>query len=372
MLANCNILVFIIVFMSFEIHLNNIIMKKTAFSLLFLFAAIVGLAQSADKIPYLTKSLSGEKIQNVEASTSGGSISVTGVSQSEAKIDVIITGNGNSWNNISKEEIKKRLDEDYELTIETNNGRLTAKAKRKNRDNDDWKKSLNISFRIYVPQSVSTTLSTSGGSISLKSLAGTQDFTTSGGSLHVEGLSGKIKGRTSGGSITLLDSKDNIDLNTSGGSITATNCTGDLRLGTSGGSLHLQKLKGTIDANTSGGSVHGEQIDGDLSAHTSGGNVNLSDISGNLETSTSGGNIDVELVNPGKNVRITNSSGNIDITLPKDKAMNLDLHGERVKVDRLDHFSGDTDEHSIVGTLNGGGGKVYANAGSGRVYVTLK
>jgi len=347
-------------------------MKKAAFSLFFLLAAIVGLAQSADKEPYLTKSLSGEKIQNVEASTSGGSISVTGVSQAEAKIDVIITGNGNNWNNISKDEIKKRLDEDYDLTIEAKDGKLTAKAKRKNRDNDDWKRSLNISFRIYVPQVVSTNLATSGGSISLKSLTGTQDFTTSGGSLNVDGLSGKIKGRTSGGSITLRDSKDNIDLNTSGGSITAENCSGNLRLGTSGGSLHLAKLKGTIDANTSGGSVHGDEIDGDLSAHTSGGNVDLKDISGNLETSTSGGNIDVELVNPGKSVRITNSSGSIDLTLPKSKGMNLDLHGDRVKVDRLDHFSGDTDEHSIVGTLNGGGGRVYANAGSGRVYVTLK
>jgi len=344
-------------------------MKKAAVSLVLLGLGLFVKAQN-DKEPYMTKSLSSAAIKNVEASTSGGSISVSG--GQEARIDVYITGNGNNWNNISKDEIKKRLDEDYDLTIDAKDGKLTAKAKRKNRDNDDWRRSLNISFKIYVPQNVSTILSTSGGSISLKSLNGTQDFTTSGGSLHVEGLTGKVKGRTSGGSITLKDSKDNIDLNTSGGSIEAENCSGNLRLGTSGGSLRLEKLKGTIDANTSGGSVHGSEIDGDLSAHTSGGNIDLKDIAGNLETSTSGGNIDVELVRVDKSIRITNSSGSIDLTLPKDKGMNLDLHGERVKVDKLDKFSGDTDEHSIVGQLNGGGGRVYANAGSGRVYVTMR
>jgi hypothetical protein len=346
-------------------------MKKAAISLFFFLVGFSVMAQN-DKEPYMTKTFAGVKVQNVEAQTSGGSISVNGNSQGDPKIDVIITGNGNSWNNISKDEIQKRLAEDYDLTIEAKDGKLTAKAKRKDRNNDDWKKSLNISFKIYVSQNVSTNLSTSGGSISIKSLNGTQDFTTSGGSLNVEGVSGKVKGRTSGGSITLKDSKDNIDLNTSGGSINAENCSGNLRLGTSGGSLHLEKLKGTIDANTSGGSVHGVGIDGDLSAHTSGGNVDLKDIAGNLETSTSGGNIDVELLRVDKSIRITNSSGSIDITLPKDKGMNLDLHGERVKVDKLDHFSGDTDEHSIVGQLNGGGGRVYANAGSGRVYVTMK
>src|SRR5947208_365520 len=84
---------------------------------------------------------------------------------------------------------------------------------------------------------------TSGGNISLTSLAGTQDFTTSGGNLNIDHLTGHIKGRTSGGNITLSDLKDDIDLSTSGGNINAGNANGDIRLSTSGGSLTLRELQ---------------------------------------------------------------------------------------------------------------------------------
>src|ERR1051325_10229353 len=177
-------------------------MKKHILFFLLL-ASTVAVKAQFDKEPYITKSLSNQNIQNVKVETSGGSITVGGVT-ADAKIEVYVTGN-NGLNTLSKDEIQKRLEENYELKVSVDGNTLIAYAKQKH-DNMDWKRSLNISFKVYVPKNVSTDLSTSGGSISLNDLSGTQKFRTSGGSLHVDDVTGKIDGGTSGGSIHLSNS----------------------------------------------------------------------------------------------------------------------------------------------------------------------
>lgn len=342
-------------------------MKKCSFLFFILVAFVVASAQDS-KEPYMTKSLSGESIKQVEARTSGGSITVAGGNESNARIEVFVEANNNQ--KLSKEEIKQRLDELYNLDISTAGGKLSAIAKSKEQIRD-WKKALSIAFRIYVPSNVSTDLSTSGGSIHLSDLSGSQKFSTSGGSLHLDKLSGKVDGSTSGGSIHLEDSKDEIDLRTSGGSIEAKNCSGNLKLATSGGSLDLNNLKGNINATTSGGGVHGDNIDGELAAHTSGGSVHLANLTCSLETSTSGGNIDVSFNSLGKYVKINNSAGNVALSIPKNKGLDLDLSGEIANTS-FDNFSGKIDDRTVRGKLNGGGVPVTVDANSGRIRLELK
>ncbi|HTS43443.1 MAG TPA: DUF4097 family beta strand repeat-containing protein [Puia sp.] len=343
-------------------------MKKQLIITMITLLAIGASAQHGT--PYLTKSLASESVKEVEASTQGGSISVSGVAVADTKVEVYISGNGRVFD-LSKDEIKKRLDEEYDLNISVSGGKLTAIAKTKDK-NMNWNHALNISFKIYVPQNTSTDLSTSGGSISLLNLSGTQDFRTSGGSLTVEKVTGKVNGETSGGSIDVSDSKDDIDLRTSGGSIEATNCMGKIKLNTSGGSLTLKQLKGNIRATTSGGSVNGRTIDGELEARTSGGNVSLDDLSCSLETSTSGGNIDVEIKELREYVRIDNSSGHVDLQVPKDKGLDLKLSAEKIKTDPLNNFSGTMEENKLRGKLNGGGVPIDIDAGSGRISLTFR
>ncbi|WP_153797363.1 DUF4097 family beta strand repeat-containing protein [Foetidibacter luteolus] len=340
----------------------------------FLFAAIALMsvslkAQSTNEEPYLTKSLANQTVSNVKVETSGGSISVSGVATGEARLEMYVRGN-NGNDKLSKEEIKERLEEYYDVNINFSGNKLSAIAKNKH-SNMNWKKSLSISFRIYVPKNVSTNLATSGGSIKLLNLSGTQEFATSGGSLHVDGVSGKIDGATSGGSIKVLNSQDDIELATSGGSIEASDCKGTLKLATSGGSLKLNNLSGTIEAGTSGGSVSGGNISGKLSAHTSGGSIRLSDLACSLETATSGGHITVGIKQLGEYVKISNSGGNVDVTLPKDKGLDLALRGDKIKVSPMNNFSGSTDDDRIDGKLNGGGVPVSIKA-DGRVSITLE
>jgi hypothetical protein len=343
-------------------------MKKNVLLLLFVIAGLFSSAQKESQEPYLTKSLGGETIKNIEAVTSGGNISVTG-EKSNPRIEVFISANNNK-NTLSKEEIKQRLDELYDLDVSVNGNKLNAIVKNKVKITD-WKKSLTISFRIYVPETVSTDLTTSGGNINLDNLAGDQSFSTSGGNLNLSGLSGKLKGRTSGGNVNIKNSKDEMELTTSGGNITAGNCSGILKLTTSGGGLNLYELNGTTHASTSGGNVKGKNIQGELKAHTSGGNVSLDDLACSLESSTSGGNINVSFTALGKYIRLNNSAGNISLTVPKNKGMDLDLSGEISKT-QLENFDGKIDDNMVKGKLNGGGVPVRVDASSGRVKIELK
>jgi len=344
-------------------------MKKYILFLSLVCVAAAVKAQS-DKEPYITKSLSNQSIQNVKVETSGGSISVAGVSPGDAKIEVYVSGN-NGLGTLSKDEIQKRLEENYELKVSVDGNTLNAYARQKH-DNMNWKKGLNISFKVYAPKNVSTDLNTSGGSIRLSDLSGTQKFRTSGGSLNVDNVTGKVDGGTSGGSIHLSNSGSDIELRTSGGSIEAKNCKGKLDLETSGGSLDLNDLDGTIEASTSGGHINADNIKGELTANTSGGSIRMTNIAASLETSTSGGNINVEISTVGKYVKLNNSGGGIDLQLPANKGYDLDLRGNKVKVSPMNNFSGDTDDNSITGKINGGGTQVVARSGSGRVNVSFK
>lgn len=317
---------------------------------------------------YMTKSLSGENIKNVEVVTSGGNITVEDAGADQSKVEVYVrSGNGRR---LSREEIEERLEEDYDLEVAVSGAKLTAVAEPEG--NLNWRNSLSISFKIYLPGNVSSQLRTSGGSISLKGLSGDQDFATSGGSLHLDELTGSIIGKTSGGSIHVFNSGDLLDLRTSGGSIEAGNCSGDITLATSGGSIRLDRLDGSVSARTSGGGIHGTDIKGDLLAHTSGGSISLAQIAGGVDAKTSGGRIDVQIVELGEYVKIGTSGGGIDLSLPSGSGLNLDLEANRVHTGTLSNFKGSVEDDHIEGQLAGGGIPVEVKASAGSINLDWK
>jgi hypothetical protein len=345
-------------------------MKKYLLLLFIACQSTILLAQDWNKTPYETKSLSSDAIKDVYVETSGGSIAVSGAAGEVARVDVFVHGNNNQ--ELSKEDIKKRLDEDYRLEITVSNHELHVLAKRKHEGgiNWDWRKQLSISFKIYVPKNVDTHLGTSGGSIHLDNLSGNENFSTSGGSLHVEALNGLIKGETSGGSIDVSNSGSDINLETSGGSIHASNCHGKIKLETSGGSLHLEDLKGSINANTSGGSIQANSIEGELITGTSGGSVNLTKLACSLEASTSGGSMHVDMDQVGKYVKLDVSGGHVDLKLPANVGMNLNLSADKINSVSVKNFSGEWEKTHIKGSINGGGIPVNVDA-SGSLNLTF-
>lgn len=322
--------------------------------------------------PYLTKTFTASQIKNLKMRTSGGSLSVAGQTGSEAKLEVYIqqnNWNGRSKDQISKEEIAERLKE-YDLTIQQSGDSLIAIVKRK-RDNwsdDDWKRSLSISFKAYVPEKINTDVRTSGGSILMENLTGNIGFGTSGGSLKARKLGGVVRGKTSGGSIDVSNCKDDLELTTSGGSIHAENSEGNLNLRTSGGSMDLNGLKGNINARTSGGSIDANGLSGEMKLQTSGSSIHLRAIAGTLDASTSGGSIDAEVIELGKSLSLRTSAGSVTLRMPLDKGLDLDLRANKITAN-LNNFNGDTDDNRIKGALNGGGIPVRISVSSGNLYL---
>jgi DUF4097 and DUF4098 domain-containing protein YvlB len=327
--------------------------------------ATFALAQD-DKTPYMTKSLANDAINSVYVSTSAGGIKVSGTSGEAPRVEVYIRGNNN--HDLSKEEIEKKLKEDYEMTIDVSNHELKAVVKTRH-EFHDWNHGMSISFKIYVPQNVSTELTTSGGGIQLDHLHGKENFRTSGGGLDVADLTGEIHGTTSGGGIRVSDSGDQIDLTTSGGGIEAKECHGDIRLKTSGGGIVLRNLKGNIYAHTSGGGVDADNIEGELNTGSSGGGLRLHDMSCSLDATTSAGSVDADIKQVGKYVRLSTSAGNINLTLPAKQGLDLDLSGERVEQTEFHDFHGQFDKDHVKGSINGGGVSVDAHASSGHISV---
>ena len=343
-------------------------MKKKALLLLVWALAVTISTYAQSDSPYLTKTFSGRSLSNLRVETSGGSISVVGDQGSGVKVEMYI--HPNNWNGkstLSKEEIEERL-EDYIITIQEEGNTVIARAERKNKMNNDWKRSLSIAFKVYTPRTFATDLRTSGGSIQLASLTGEQHFTTSGGSIKATDLSGNIKGRTSGGSIEVAKCTQNIDLVTSGGSIRANDLEGKISLKTSGGSISLTSLNGDIVATTSGGGVRADGIQGALNTSTSGGSIKMSNLAASVKARTSAGSIEADFDRLGEYVSLSTSAGSVRVNMPLNKGLDLDLRGNKVSIP-LKNFDGRADKDRVQGSMNGGGIPVTLTASSGSVYV---
>jgi hypothetical protein len=338
-------------------------MKKLLTLTSLLLLSLAAFTQGKDA--YLTKTFKAADIKNVGVRTSGGGITLDGTSNSEATVLVFIKGNNGK--ELSRSEIEDKL-KDYELIVNLEVGTLKCIA-RAREDNMNWKKSLNIYFKITCPININTDLSTSGGGIALSDLRGNLKFRTSGGGLDLENLEGNIKGSTSGGGIKLVNCNNNVDVRTSGGGISAADCDGDINLSTSGGGIKLNKMQGTINARTSGGGITADYIDGQLLVSTSGGGINLNHISASVKAKTSGGSINANVDCMGDYLALSTAAGNINIDVPNDAGYDLSLSGNRVSASGFGNFNGSKSEKRMDGKVNGGGVEISAKAGSGNVTI---
>lgn len=338
-------------------------MKKLFTTTIIAFLAIATFAQ--DGKPYMVKTFNASAIENVGVRTSGGGITIEGTSDTQARVEVYIKGN--NWKDIDKEEIEDRL-QDYDLSVSLNGGTLACIAKNKE-SMSNWKSGLSISFKIYSPVNVNTDLSTSGGGIKMRNLAGNLKFRTSGGGLELEDLDGTIKGSTSGGGIDLVNCDNKVDVRTSGGGISAKECDGEINLSTSGGGISLANMNGYVKARTSGGGISADYLEGELQASTSGGGISLNHIRANVKASTSAGSINANIDEVGDFLDLSTTAGNITIDLPNNEGYDLDLSGNKVSMSGLNNFSGSKSEKRMDGKVNGGGMEITARASSGRVSI---
>jgi len=334
-------------------------MKNFVFTFILAASCLAVQAQHSESdYLYTTKSFRDASPKKIIAGTSHGNISVSDVSASQTRVEVYIHSS-NSNQELSKQEIQKKLDEYYSLEISLSGDVLSASVKQK-KDIMFNEPGLSISLEIYAPKSASSVLKTSHGNIDLTGMEGSQDVETSHGNLSISKITGKLTGQTSHGNVSVSDCKNDIDVSTDHGDITGTNCEGTIRLITSHGNIDLRNLKGKVRAGTSHGNVSGNTIGGELNASTSHGNVNLDDMSSSVNASTDHGDISLSAVSIPGEIAMSNGNGNISLDLPKGKGLDLDLQGREVSVSGMQNFSGSKEKDLVKGSTNGGGIKVSA------------
>jgi DUF4097 and DUF4098 domain-containing protein YvlB len=181
---------------------------------------------------------------NVNASTAGGDVMVTGIEGE--------TRGSTSGGDISAIEVKGKV------TIGTSGGDVEIRK---------------VEGMVEAE--------TSGGDVKVSSVKGDVDVSTSGGNVRVESVEGAVKAETSGGNVlvTVRGGNKGIRAETSGGNVeiaVASNVGAELDAGTSGGNVDCDipvTVKGKLSESSVKGTINGG---GPLIyAHTSGGNVKI-------------------------------------------------------------------------------------------------
>lgn len=280
--------------------------------------------------PYRIETFDVNGPGTLDVNTSGGHIQVEGSSSNTVRVEMYVRKNGRD---LLPEDTNL---EDWDIEISQSGNSVKASADRRGRG---WSlfggnNNISISFIVYTPREMSTNLDTSGGHIEIRGLSGNQDISTSGGHLELANLQGTIEARTSGGHIDISDTQ------------------------------------GDLDARTSGGHIDVRNSEGNLKVRTSGGHIELADVSGAVEASTSGGGISADFTSVGEFVDLRTSGGNVDIRVPGNIGLDLNLRGSRVSTS-LQNFSGEIDRDEVEGRLNGGGPKISARTSGGTVSLSF-
>jgi hypothetical protein len=323
------------------------------FTMMAMLTAVLSLNGIAkDGEPTITKTFDLNQPGKLNASSSGGGVTVQTHNQPEVIIQAFVRKNGHVLSP-SDNSLDEVLD-DFDIDFSKSGSTITAVVKRKGRMNF-WRNNVGISLTIIVPEEMSCDVSSSGGGLKISGVKGTHDFSSSGGGVRLENTSGTTKAGSSGGGVK------------------ATNHDGDIRLSSSGGGVTVEGARGNVYARSSGGGVTLEDIHGTADASSSGGGVSVSGEASSVTAKSSGGSVRVNIRKLTRELYLQSSGGGVSAVIHGgDKlGLDLDLRSGKVNID-LHNFTGTSEKDRVKGKMNGGGIPVYAHASGGNVNISYE
>jgi DUF4097 and DUF4098 domain-containing protein YvlB len=147
---------------------------------------------------------------------------------------------------------------------------------------------------LQVPQNLAQTrLSTEGGNISVRNIAGRVEVASGGGNLQLAGISGPVVAETGGGNISVSNVPQDLSVRSGGGSINIAGASGRVTAESAGGNIALESSTGAALLQTGAGSIQIGSCGGELRASSGGGNIEVHRVSGPALLETLGGSIRV-------------------------------------------------------------------------------
>jgi len=226
--------------------------------------------KNGDK-PYMTREFNVSTPGQLKIFTAAGNIEVLpSSSANKVKVELYVDRGFAFWSN------SNNLD-NFRITMLQRGNEIVASVERKHRETSFFSGQMSFSFRVYVPEAMSTDLKTLGGKVTLRNVKGTQSIKTNGGSIEASDIKGKVEAYTSGGNIDIDDSRGTIYAQTDGGNISLNKNSGEIRLKTNGGKIIAQRISGSMLGHVGGGDIWADfiQIDQGVDLQTSAGNIHV-------------------------------------------------------------------------------------------------
>jgi hypothetical protein len=201
------------------------------------------------------------------------------------------------------------------------------------------------------------------------------DIRTDDGDLRVDALEGRIALRTEDGDVETRDLRGpSIQIKSSDGDILATSLEADeIVIDTSDGDVAGKRFQAKrISLGSSDGDIAVERLDGlDISAQTSDGDIEIGASGKELRVSCSDGDMQITLFEA-MAVDLKARDGDIRLDIPQSLHVDLELRGDDVSVRGGSLTRGDISRRGVLGSLNDGGPLVRARSGDGSIALRLR
>lgn len=280
--------------------------------------------------PYMTREFDLSNAGLLKVFTIAGNIDVIPSSSAEkVKVELYVDRGFAFWSNANN------LD-NFRITMLQRDNEIVASVERKNRDTGFFSSRMNFSFRVYVPESMSTDLTTRGGNILLENVHGEQSIKTSGGNVTLRDVTGQLKAYTAGGNIDIADSQGTIYAQTEGGNITLDRSSGEFRLRTNGGRILSERVSGTMLARVGSGDIN------------------------------------ADFMRVAEGINLETSAGDIQLAVPDYTGYELLMNGTEVRFSDPDKVRGEVASDRIKGSYKDSGPPINLQTNSGTISLKIK
>ena len=143
-----------------------------------------------------------------------------------------------------------------------------------------------------------------------------------------------------------------------------------LRTSTRSGDQRIASIRGPVTATSRSGHILIEHVAGDLDVETRSGEITLADHSGAVKATSRSGRVSLD-GQPRRPWDVGTRSGDVDVRLPADAAVELDVHTRSGSVDsnRPLQVRDVRSRQRVRGTVGNGGGRLAVSTRSGSVRI---
>jgi beta-lactamase regulating signal transducer with metallopeptidase domain len=182
-------------------------------------------------------------------------------------------------------------------------------------------------------------IATGGGDIRVSDSRLAGSVSTGGGTIIIERVSGNLRGDSGSGPVTYINSEGGKEKSegkgTGAGKGSGFGAAG-IRMNSGGGAISVPEAPDGAHVTTGGGRIRIGPSGGEVYAQTGGGNIDIGPARGSVEAVTGGGDVTIELTGAGSHaVRVNSGKGEVTLVLPEGLDAMLDL--ETAYTDNLGH-----------------------------------